>query len=159
LRWIVAEIAHLQLHSQSISPPPILIRHPHPHSSIQFKLFTTRHESLAVVLLDLQMPGSMDGWAAATAMRAYEAAAAGPMEQSHQPRRIVIVACTACELDQPVPGRRLACGGVNAAGAVAAAGRSVRDFTLSCGVDAVVSKPIATSELRRVVEKLLLERQ
>jgi hypothetical protein len=150
------------------------------------------------------MPGQLDGWDTAVAMRAYEAAAAArdesaadssssgsdsasddaaglsccsigsdatdssgtsarslvaPARAVARRRRAVIVACTACPLDLPVPGRPTASRGGGASGGCAGeAAASVREFTLSCGADAVVSKPIATHELRRVVEGLLLLR-
>lgn len=36
---------------------------------------------------------------------------------------------------------------------------TVREFTLACGADAVVNKPIATSALRLVVRSLLQQRE
>ncbi|GBF98133.1 hypothetical protein Rsub_10545 [Raphidocelis subcapitata] len=105
--------------------------------------------AIAAVLLDLQMPGT-DGWAAAEGIRALEALRGGG-------RRCVIVACTAAALDGDVPRRDSAaaagCAPSGCAGPVAP--MTLRAFTLACGADAVVSKPIPTVELARVVHGLL----
>jgi hypothetical protein len=168
------------------------------------------------------MPGDVDGWAAAAAIRRLEAASAAPSGRrpsagpspsgaaaapaaaaaataaaATEPRRasadlparpasaarsggarssagsgggagagVIIIACTSCDLDEAVPAR-------SPAAAAATGGVSgtrpcrtpplpppltVRQYTLACGVDMVVNKPIATAELRAILEGLLADR-
>lgn len=148
---------------------PLGIRNP--IRTPQVELFSRGRGSLAAVLLDLQMPGALDGWDAALAMREIEldlgdrdlagnlgdrgdlgdrgrsggAAGAGSGAGSG----VVIVACTACAPDGEVPAR---------AGGGGGAGRTVRQHALACGMDAVVHKPCPTAALGELVAALLRQR-
>ncbi|KIY97591.1 hypothetical protein MNEG_10372 [Monoraphidium neglectum] len=108
------------------------------------EMFARHHASLAAVLLDLQMPGAMDGWDAAIEMRRLEARR-GPKDGG-----VAIVACTACAQHERVP--ELSGGG-------GGAGLTVRQHTLACGADEVVRKPIQTAALRGVVEAVMQRRR
>jgi CheY-like chemotaxis protein len=129
----------------------------------QVEQFSRHAARLAAVLLDLQLPGSLDGWDAALAMRALEAAAGpGPAEPAPSScggalaggglrgAGVPIVACTACAPDGAVPPD---------AGGGGGAGLTVRQHAMACGADAVVHKPVPTRALRALVGALLARRR